>query len=75
MATYFLLFVERYHNSPIIKTELKNQTVAVGDNATFFCQVMSDLHPHIKWLFGTSLNDSTFRVSIQVYGLYARPFN
>lgn len=44
-----LLFVERYHNKPIITKHPENATVVVGTNATFHCGFLSDLHPHITW--------------------------
>ncbi|KAG5891988.1 hypothetical protein JTB14_007736 [Gonioctena quinquepunctata] len=47
--TFEVDVVERYHNKPIITTELQNTTVFSGSNVTLFCEVVSDLHPSFVW--------------------------
>lgn len=65
-----LLFVERYHHTPIKIKDPENATVAVGGNVSFKCEFMSDLHPHVTWVYmseaNNTLNYNSTRVSICV---------
>lgn len=47
--TFAVDVVERYHNTPILRAELENTTVVVGDNVRLSCEFLSDLHPFIIW--------------------------
>ncbi|XP_018570121.1 fibroblast growth factor receptor homolog 1 isoform X2 [Anoplophora glabripennis] len=47
--TFIVDVVERYHNKPILTSELENTTVSVGVNHNMTCKFVSDLHPHIMW--------------------------
>lgn len=56
---YTLKVVERLPHKPIIAPEYpRNTSVVVGDNATFRCYVLSDLHPHIEWVRHYTVNGS-----------------
>lgn len=44
-----ILFLERYHNTPILTNGLGNMTIVVGENVSLSCQFVSDLHPFIVW--------------------------
>ncbi|CAJ0574838.1 unnamed protein product, partial [Mesorhabditis spiculigera] len=49
--TYILKVVERLRSAPLILPNvLRNQTVNVNGTATFTCEVISDLTPHIVWV-------------------------
>jgi len=47
--TYQLDVSERSVHKPIL-SNLRNETVYVGENVTFYCSVFSDPHPHIRWI-------------------------
>lgn len=49
MVFVIVSFLERYHNKPILISELENTTVSVGVNFTMTCKFVSDLHPYITW--------------------------
>lgn len=51
-------FADRVNHKPIIENKPQNQTLTIGTNATLKCKVLSDLHLHIQWVFGTCNNCS-----------------
>lgn len=53
------VFVERYHNKPILTLEASNTTAVVGGNATLRCGFLSDLNPYVYWLKGNMSDPST----------------
>ena len=44
--------------SPIIRQPLANQTVVLGDNATFTCEVISGNFYHLFWIKNQIINGS-----------------
>lgn len=53
------VFVERYHNKPILTLEASNTTAVVGGNATMRCGFVSDLNPYVYWLKGNMSDPPT----------------
>lgn len=59
IETHFVLLPpERFLHKPVISDELKNTTVAEGDQATLVCRVTSELHPHFFWVKHYQVNGS-----------------
>lgn len=58
-------FSDRVNHRPIIKNITPNTTELVGSTVNIFCEILSDLHPAIEWVFGAE-ND---RKKIQVMGV------
>ncbi|XP_059177562.1 fibroblast growth factor receptor 4-like [Physella acuta] len=56
--TYTLQVYQRAPHVPIIEEPL-NQTVRVGENATFMCKILiSQFHPHVQWVKHEPVNGS-----------------
>ncbi|CAO1419888.1 unnamed protein product [Diamesa hyperborea] len=55
---------DRVNHRPIIKNITPNTTELVGSTVNISCEILSDLHPAIEWVFGAE-ND---RKKIQVMG-------
>lgn len=64
MVFVIISFLERYHNKPILISELENTTVSVGVNFTMTCKFVSDLHPYITW---TRLINDSYTHVLQVF--------
>ncbi|XP_050314293.1 fibroblast growth factor receptor homolog 1-like isoform X2 [Anthonomus grandis grandis] len=64
--TYRVDVVERYHNKPILTKSPDNVTALVGSNASFTCQFLSDLHPHVEW-FKVFDNETTTKKKGNVF--------
>ncbi|XP_066534419.1 fibroblast growth factor receptor 3 [Hoplias malabaricus] len=59
--TYQLDVLERSPHRPILQAGLPaNQTVVVGSDVEFYCNVFSDAQPHIQWLKHTEENGSSY---------------
>ncbi|XP_077290704.1 fibroblast growth factor receptor homolog 1-like [Arctopsyche grandis] len=48
--TFKLDVIERLNHKPVLTQAPKNQTKIIGENATFNCEVLSDLHASIYWM-------------------------
>lgn len=46
-------FLERLYSKPVLTQGAVNETRLLGDNVTFSCEFLSDLHPYVYWLFLT----------------------
>lgn len=58
--TFTLEVIQRLSHKPIIKGP-ENTTVALGETAVLECEIMlSDLHPHIRWLKHYQVNGSYY---------------
>lgn len=68
---FVFLFLERYHNKPIISTHPDNTTVVVGTNVTFNCKTMSDLHALVQW----TRNVDGAEIVVKVYCLVSVKFS
>ncbi|KAK9496951.1 hypothetical protein O3M35_012851 [Rhynocoris fuscipes] len=56
----FKVFVqERMHHRPILTQAPKNQTLLIGTSGEFWCKVLSDLHPHVRWFKGFINSNTT----------------
>jgi len=58
----YLIFLERYHNRPILTNPPNNVTVAVGDNANLTCNFLSDLNPYVSWTKEKGDRNETIKV-------------
>lgn len=60
---------------PILTEPPNNLTAVVGENSTFRCTVLSDLHPHFVWIYhkdddvsnGTAVTNDEDGVEVKVY--------
>lgn len=53
---YFLYFTDRVNHKPIISEPLQNTTVLVDSTHTFRCNMISDLHLVIQWIYSVCAN-------------------
>lgn len=49
----FLIIPETINHKPIIEKAPKNMTLVIGQTGQMECDVISSLHPHIEWIYGS----------------------